>query len=236
MRGDVLNYPNDFDIKSFPAGKTIAFSRSVSIWISIAFFLIVALCGFVLLGIHLKKNYPFLISIDPFTDEWNVVTFPGKQDKETISQYQIVQEKMVQDFVTNWFTISAIGSDNNDRWANCSIEECANGEQFRPDNIKCALSCKADDKVFEDFSKNVLPEYQAREKASEKWMVGRMLITPTNVTETSGTWQVYTTIYSTISSAFNTLSFITIEQAQNRYPATLGYYIKTFNSYRLINE
>lgn len=232
-----MDYPNDYNIKSFPAGKTIAFSRSVSIWISIAFFLIVALCGFVLLGIHFKQNYPFLISIDPFTDEWNVVTYPGKQDKESIPQYQIVQEKLVQDFVTNWFTISAITSDNEERWKSCSMEECADVEQFRPDNIKCAISCKSDAVVFEDFSKNVLPDYKSIIVAqSGKWGVGGMLITPNKITKSGGAWQVYTTIYSTLSPAFNTLSFITIEQDQNLYPATLGYYVKTFNSYRLINE
>ena len=88
-----MDYPNGFNIKSFPAGKTIAFSRSVSIWISIAFFLIVALCGFLLLGIHFKQNYPFLISIDPFTDDWVVVAYP--EESQTVSQYKYIQEKFI---------------------------------------------------------------------------------------------------------------------------------------------
>ena len=149
-----MDYPNGFNIKSFPAGKTIAFSRSVSIWISIAFFLIVALCGFLLLGIHFKQNYPFLISIDPFTEDWTVIAYPGKNEKETIHQYQIVQEKLVRDFTTNWFTISGDAQTNEMRWKECEIEQCANGEQFNPDNIDCAISCKSDIYVFEDFSKN----------------------------------------------------------------------------------
>ncbi len=231
-----MDYPNDFDIKSFPAGKTIAFSRSVSVWISIVFFLIVAMCGFMLLGLHFKTNYPFLISIDPFTEEWSVITYPGKNQKESVHQYQIVQEKLVRDFVTDWFTISNDAQRNNARWEKCDIEQCAESDQFNPDNIKCALFCRSDSAVFEEFSENVLPEYTAYANANGKWTVGRMLITPTMVNQTSGTWQVVATIYTNMNTAFNVLTFITIEQDQDTYPATLGYYIKSFNSYRITNE
>ena len=107
---------------------------------------------------------------------------------------------------------------------------------INPDNIKCALFCRSDSAVFEEFSENVLPEYTAYANANGKWTVGRMLITPTMVNQTSGTWQVVTTIYTNMNTAFNVLTFITIEQDQDTYPATLGYYIKSFNSYRITNE
>ncbi len=231
-----MDYPNGFNIKSFPAGKTIEFSRSVSIWISIAFFLIVALCGFLLLGIHFKSNYPFLISIDPYTDEWSVITYPGKNEKESIQQYQIVQEKLVRDFITDWFTISGDAKTNEKRWARCEIEDCSKDTQFNPENIDCAIYCKSDISVFEEFYKNVLPDYSAYANADGKWTVARMLITPNIVKQNSGTWQVVTTVQPTMSAAFDVLSFITIEQDQSKYPATLGYHIKTFNSYRITND
>ena len=231
-----MDYPNGFNIKSFPAGKTIAFSRSVSIWISVVFFLIIAMCGFMLLGVHFRSNYPFLISIDPFTEDWTVITYPEKNKKEIVQQHQIVQEKLVSDFVKNWFTISGDMKSNEQRWRDCEIEQCSTSEQFNPDNINCAISCKSVASVFEEFYKNVLPEYRAYADASGKWTVGRMLITPTKVNKNSGMWQVYTTIHPISSTPFNVLVFITIEQDQNKYPATLGYYIKTFNSYRITNE
>ena len=231
-----MDYPNDFNVKSFPAGKTIALSRTFAIWISISFFLIVAMCIFLILGLHFKKNYPFLISVDPFTDEWSVITYPGKSEKESVHQYQIVQEKMVRDFVTNWFTISGDSKTNELRWQQCEVEECAQSVQINPDNIKCAISCKSDAAVFTEFTENVLPDYRTYASASGKWNVGRMLITPTAVNETSGLWQVVATIRPSMSAPFNTLVFITIEQDQNKYPATLGYYVRTFNSYRIVNE
>ena len=91
-----MEYPNNFDVPSFPAGKTVAFSRSMAIWISIVFFLIVVACGFVLFGIHQKKNYPFLISIDPFTDEWSVVAYP-QEKKEIGSVFPATRLQMNQD-------------------------------------------------------------------------------------------------------------------------------------------
>ena len=231
-----MDYPNDFDIKSFPAGKTIALSRSVSIWISIVFFLIIAACGFILIGLHFKQNYPFLISVDPFTEEWSIVTYPGKNETEKIHQYQIVQEKLVRDFVTNWFSISGISQINEERWRDCSIEECANTEQFNPNNYDCAISCRCAPELFENFTKNVLPDYKTYADASGTWAVGPMLITPNTVTKTSGTWQVIVSVQPAMSVPFKALTFITIEQDQNKYPATLGYYVKTFNSYRIENE
>ncbi len=177
-----------------------------------------------------------MISVDPFTNEWSVITYPGKTEKESVHQYQIVQEKLVSDFVKNWFTISGNAQTNEARWQQCSVEECAQSEQINPDNITCAISCKSDVKVFEEFTTNVLPDYRAYTKASGTWTAERMLITPNTVNETSGTWQVIVSVRPSMSASFNALVFITIEQDSNKYPATLGYYIKTFNSYRLINE
>lgn len=241
-----MDYPNGFDIKSFLAGKTIALSRTFAIWISIAFFLIVAMCVFLLLGMHFKKNYPFLISVDPFTEEWSVITYPGKSEKESVQQYQIVQEKLVHDFVTNWFTISADEKTNEARWQQCDTEECAQSEQFNPDNIKCAMSCKSDSSVFETFEKNVLPDYKTYANSGGKWVVNKMLITPPYVPKsdkrkkvvntTTGTWQVVVSIQPSMSAPFDALVFITIEQDLDKYPATFGYYIANFNSYRIVNE
>lgn len=228
-----MEYPNDFDVPSFSAGKTVAFSRGISVWISIVFFLIIAACGFVLLGVHLKKNYPFLISVDPITDEWTVIAYPH-DSQEKIQQYQIIQEKLVKDYVTNWFTISGNARENELRWKSCEMDECTDPSQFKPDNISCAIACKSSMSLFEDFSKIVLPEYQARvSTGAEKWTVGRMLITPNVVSEKSGTWQVVTDITSSINGTFKVLSFVDINRDVNMYPATFGYYVEDFNAYRI---
>ncbi len=230
-----MDYPNDFDIPSFPAGKTIAFSRSISIWILIIFFLIISACGFLLLGRYFEKNYPFLISVDPFTDDWVVVAYP--EESKTVSQYRYVQEKLINDFVVNWFTISEDTEKNELRWYDCSVEECKAAEQFNPSNIKCAISCNSDKNVFTDFQKKVLPDYRAMINiANETWTVKNKSFTPIIVSENEGKWQVYVSVNSKVMGEFKILIFADIARDINNYPATFGYYVKQFNAYRIRYE
>lgn len=234
-----MDYPNDFDTATFPAGKGIALSRGVAIRISIIFFLIICTCGFILFFTHFKSNYPFLITSDPFTNEWSVVTYPGKHEQETIAQYQIVQEKLVSDFVKNWFTISNNAQENELRWQECSMDECASSQQYNPNNKECALFCLSDKKVFEIFMEKVLPEYTARfEQASEQWDVEKrgypmIVLAPKIVTENGSLWQVQAQIYSSINGYFNVMAFVKVARSKDSYPVTLGYYVKDFNSYRI---
>jgi len=230
-----LDYPNDFNTPAFPAGKTVALTRSVSIWVLIVFFLIVVACGFLLLGRHLKTNFPFLISINPIFEEWNVVTFPNEEPK-SIPQYQYIQRKLVGDFIRDWFTLANNNETNEDVWQKCSLDECNSPEQFNPDNKFCALSCKSAEGVFDVFIKKVLPDYKARiDQANETWEIpsGALLITPIRVDKTSGSWRAQIDIKSSVNGNFRVLAFIEIERNINLYPATFGYYVSQFNSYRL---
>lgn len=230
-----MDYPNNFNVPAFPAGKTIAFTRTISIWISIVFFFIVVACGFLLLNTHFRKNFPFLISINPVTEDWNVIAYPGEKEKP-IPQYQYIQEKLVHDFVKDWFTISGDMETNENIWAKCSTDECKDSQQFNPTNKKCAISCKCDSTVFDDFEKNVIPNYRARiSQANEKWSVSQkgLLISPAIITENNSKWQVYTAVNSSVMGNFDVLIFIDVERDTDLYPATFGYYIKQFNSYRI---
>ena len=229
-----MNYPNDFDTPVFPAGKVIAFSRRVSIWISCCFLLIIFMCCFLLYFWSQKSNYPFLISIDPITDEWSVVAYPGKTFKDTFEQSQIIQEKLVDDFVTNWFTISRDKNDNDLRWQECNTNECSDAEQFNPQNIKCVLFCASDTELFKEFSTTVLPEYKARfSQRAERWTVVKKNIQLDRSSEDNSIWQVVAVVHSSVNGVFNVLSFVTVSRDPESHPATLGYYVKDFNSYRI---
>lgn len=230
-----MNYPNDFNVPAFPAGKTIALARSVSVWISIVFFLIVTMCGFLLLNVHLRKNFPFLISVNPLTEDWTVIAYPGEKEK-SIPQYQYIQEKLVHDFVKDWFTISGNMETNERIWKKCSNDECRASIQFNPNNKICALSCKSDATVFDDFIKNVLPNYRARvDQAKEKWNLQQkgILINQIMVSEKGSKWQVYAVVNSSVMGNFDVLIFVDVERNIDLYPSTFGYYINQFNSYRI---
>ena len=230
-----MNYPNDFDTPTFPAGKSIAWSRVVSIKISVIFFLILCVCGLLLFAVRTKKNFPFLISIDPLTDEWTVVAYPKRKYEKNIQQYQIIQEKLVTNFITNWFTISNDISENRARWQTCDVSDCADSQQYNPTNIECAIFCTSSDALFNQFVKNVVPDYIARiNQASETWTIEKWDIVPYFVTQNASAWQVYIEIHSNISGIFNVLTFINVKRNPGAYPATLGYYIEDFNSYRMV--
>ena len=218
---------------SFPAGKTIALTRAVAIWILIVFFLIVSVCGLILLCHKMKTNYPFLVSIDPFTDDWNVITYLNETQKPK-QQFEIIQEKLVNDYVIDWFTISSDNTINNSRWKKCSTAECADSRQFNPTNVDCSISCKSSELLFKEFSEKVLPQYRAMiERTGETWGNIKKNILPIKVTENSSKWQVHLTIQSKTQKTFNVLAFIDIERDVESYPASFGYYVKQFNSYRV---
>ncbi len=230
-----MNYPNDFDTPTFPAGKTIAFSRSVSIWIAIVFFCIVVACGLVLLLNSSKRNYPFLISSDSLTSDWTVIAYPEKNLK--ISHDRIIQESLVRNYVIHWFSIDKNNDINESRWQQCESFDCGSADQYNPNNYNCALFCMSAPELFQQFYDDIVPEYQNRvAQASETITVKSQLITPpTDKTNTTGLWQSYVVLESSVNQKFDVLAFIELGQDKTgKYPATLGYYVKDFNAYRMV--
>ena len=229
-----MDFPNRFDIPTFPAGRTIALSRSIAMWFSIVCVLICVVSGFVIYGKSVKQNFPFLISVDPITNEWDLIAYPRKKAQRKISQNQIIQEKLVNDYVKNWFTISGNNERNEEKWQECTIDECAEPEQYNPYNTQCALFCMSGTELFENFLNNVLPEYRERvAQANERWNIVYTNIKLNSISENSSHWQVYMVIKSTINGLFDVLSFVDIKRNTELYPATLGYYVDDFNAYRM---
>jgi len=90
--------------------------------------------------------------------------------------------------------------------------------------------------VFDDFIKNVLPNYRARvDQAKEKWNLQQkgILINQIMVSEKGSKWQVYAVVNSSVMGNFDVLIFVDVERNIDLYPSTFGYYINQFNSYRI---
>lgn len=227
-----MNYPNEFDTPTFPAGKTIALSRGVSIWTLIISFLIICACGLMLLLIRAKNNYPFLISTDPYTSDWSVVAYP--EQKRAISLKEITQENLVRKYVEYWFSITKNDFVNNILWQTCSDTDCEQPEQYDPKNKKCALFCSSGTELFEQFTTKIVPEYRARvEQNAETMLVVSQLITPpASGKNVPNIWQSSAVIDSSVYGRFSVLVFVELDKEDGKHPATLGYYVKDFNSYR----
>ncbi len=231
-----MNYPDDFDTPAFPAGKTIAFSRRVSFWIAVVVFFIVIACGMLLLLNKSKHNYPFLVSTDPITGDWSVIAY--LQDNPTMTADKIIQEKLVSNYVDYWFSINSNNLINDAVWKRCDDAACNAPEQFVPGNYECALFCTSDSDLFDKFSEKILPEYINRISLANETIrvVRRTLTPPRHSSDKGGLWQAYIVLESSVNKRFEVLAFIDIARESETHPATLGYYVKDFNSYRMVVE
>ena len=231
-----MDYPNGFDIGTFRAGKSIALSRIVAIWTAIVFFIIVVVCGLVLFSHHFTTNYPLIISIDSNTNEWKVVSYPDKK-RETVTRYQVIQEKLIIDYVKDWFTISLNNENNFDRWESCVIEDCGTPEQFSPLNSNRVICCKSSQTLYQNFVDNVLPVYKTIAKQNSRfWKPGRPQVVAVKVDEWGSLWRGYISVKDSEAGGFGVLFFIQVAKSLTDYPATFGYYIEQFSASRIRNE
>lgn len=188
-----------------------------------------------LLLIKSKNNYPFLISTDPLTSDWTVVAYPQKLQSTSsvtkeISVDYFAQDDLVRKYVEYWFTIDKNYVENESLWQQCSADDCIAPEQFDPTNKKCTLFCLSSKELFEQFTTVIVPEYRARMTDET------MKIEPQTITKDSsidGLWQYYGTVTSSVRGIFNVLVFVELGHQPGKYPATLGYYVKGFNAYRI---
>ncbi len=227
-----MDYPKDFDTPTFPAGRAIAVSRTFSIWTAIVFFLIMCSCGLMLLLVRSKNNYPFLISTDPITADWTVIAYPEK-DRE-ITATELVQENLVKKYVEYWFNIEKNSLANEALWQRCSEADCAS-EQFNPTIKKCALFCSSASDLFQNFVDNVVPRYRAKttQNSETVQVIWQMITPPAKGRAVSNLWQSIVTLYSSVDGYFDAVAFIELDQQYDKYPATFGWFVKNFNSYKI---
>ena len=189
-----------------------------------------------ILLVRSKNNYPFLISADPMTADWSVVAYPEKERE--ISLKEITQENLVRKYVEHWFSIHKNNFINESLWGECSDTDCEMPEQHDPTNKKCALFCSSVPELFKQFTNKIVPEYRARmEQKSETMKVVSQIITPPATEKNApNVWQSFATIDSSLNGRFNVLVFLELGLEDGKHPATLGYYVKDFNSYRMSGD
>lgn len=230
-----MAYPDDFDTSAFPAGKRIAVSRTAGIWVMVSFLLIIFCCA-ALPWIQSNMTIePFVIYVDGAHGNWELV---GRQNvKEREPYYISVQQALVSIFTEKWFTLSDNAEKNAEHWSYCDREtECKNRiESTLYGNAKCDLYCLADDELYRNFTKKVLPLYQTTASFGERWYANpsKIIAKPNGkITESGGSWVVRAHIRSSISGDFDVIAYVQIGYNKQLYPQTLGYYVSGFNSYR----
>ncbi len=228
-----MKYPDDFNSPAFPAGKRIAVSRMMAIGISIGALGVVFLCGAILWAAHSERIEPFLISVNNTTGTWEIV---GHDHHNMLSATYTIQESVIRNFITNWFTVTADTNVNDARWKMCGRAECKSDEYRGIASPECSLACVTGGDLFETFVYNIVPIYQDMIAAGITWTVDSDTwnIKPVGaISQNGGTWQISTQIKSNTGGIVDIIAFAQIAYTANELPQTMGYYVSKFNAYRI---
>ena len=229
-----MNYPDDFNTRTFPAGKSIAVSRAMGIGIMAAFLIIVCLCGILLWTIRSARIEPYIIATGGINDQWRVIMAGSGIPTKNMTDAQLFQQSMIWRFTQNWFRISTNSNTNAAVWnTECKREYCLS---IDAGTRNCALFCAMGDELFYSFSNTVLPQYQSFQAAGATWMVvpESMRIEPVgDISVHGGTWRVMATILTGGTGAMDIVAYANVARNEKYFPATRGYYISDFNAYRV---
>ncbi len=229
-----LKYPDDFNTPAFPAGKFVAVSRFMGTAVSCIFLLIVCVCGIIFWVKRTQNVSPFLIALNPNGERWTVVAHDNHSRE--IPAYYVLQESMLNRFVRYWFTISSDANLNRARWTKCTPDapECI--DDSNTDSDACAIYCMADEPVWTDFEKIVLPAFTEMTKTGDVWNVQSVSIKPVDsiksVTQNGGFWKINVVVQTYAGPAVFS-GFAQTGYNKNVYPKTMGYYVAEFNMYRM---
>ena len=229
-----MNYPDDFNTRTFPAGKSIAISRAMGIGTMVMFFIIVCLCGLILWTINSIRVEPYILATGGLNDQWHVIMAGTKRPSAEMTSTQIFQQSLLWKFTQNWFNISSEQDINDAVWnTKCEREYCLSEEKETDD---CAIFCLTQNDLFSRFTREVLPTYKKYAEANTVWTVvpESMRIEPIGrVSESGGTWQIRVTILTGGTGAMDIVAFAKVAQNVKYYPSTMGYYVADFNAYRV---
>ena len=234
-----MKYPDDFDVPAFPAGRPVAFTRMISVAIMAVFLLIAFVCVGLYWTQKAVKIHPFLVSINPITGQWDVVGHNHKNFAE-VSATRLLQESVIGKFMQYWFLVTDSEVANDMRWKACNREvDCTLNSSIDPLTEECALFCITGDTQYVQFVEQIIPGYQARIANGETWHLDKssLQISPIGmVGGMGGTWQVRANILSDTADASDTigiLAYVQIGYDIELYPKTLGYYVNSFNAYKI---
>ena len=233
-----MDYPDDFNTSAFPAGRQIAISRTMGIWVAVSMFLIVV-CAIALPWIQRNQKIdPAVVYVDGARGQWELIqnrpldANPGQD----LPYYYTVQRALVGVFTKKWFTISGTRESNDLMWAKCGrTNECSERVlNAFPNKNGCDIFCMAGDDLYKDFTINILPTYETAISFGERWRVNpaRIDIEPNgDISSRGGQWIVRTRVYSN-NGEFDIVAYVNVERNETYYPQTLGYYVSDFNAYR----
>lgn len=230
-----MNYPDDYNIPTFAAGKSVATSRAMGIGIMSSFLLIIFLCVLLVWTVRSVHVEPYILATGGINDQWQVIKPGGGRPEIEMTGNQIIQQSLVWKFAQQWFSVLPDNSENENAWqTKCARADC---DGYDASN-KCAIFCATADSLFIRFKSDVLPTYEKLAATGEYWspIVNSIRITPIGtINDLGGTWRVIMSVAIGGNDTMNVLAYARVARDPKIYinPKTLGYYIADFNAYRM---
>ena len=232
-----LDYPNNFDVPAFPAGRPIAISRFMAIASAIVLVLVLFMCAILLWAVRSKQIDPFIVSIDKLTGQWTVIAHSHESGPIEYNALESVQESVLGNFTEKWFTISGTPDENTRMWQTCDRKSDCGDASTRPyGDITCQMYCLGGEELFSTFIYDIVPGYQERVANGERWAIDKTQIQMENIGDVNangGTWRISATVQSNINGNMDIIAFAKIARNLENYPQTLGYYVADFNAYKI---
>ena len=228
-----MNYPDDFNVPTFAAGKSIAASRAMAVGIMSAFLIIVFVCVILVWTIRSVHVEPYILLTGGINDQWQIIKPGGEQPETNMTGNQIIQQALIWKFAQQWFSV--LPDMDESIWnTSCKRVECDDSDI----SGNCALFCITDSALFNRFKDDILPEYKKLVAAGKYWIpdVNSISIVPVGtIDDYGGTWRVQMSITTGKNDSMEILAYAKVAHDIKTYtnPKTLGYYIADFNAYRM---
>lgn len=231
-----MDYPDGFEVPTFPAGKRIMFTRVTGIVTMVVFLLVLVMCGVVMWAQRSARIHPFLVSVNQITGRWEVIGHQHEEVRE-MSSTRALQESVIGNFVRNWFLVTENTDLNNVMWASCDrVTQCNPKNKTGIDTNQCAVYCIVNDELYDKFIKDIVPEYRQRIQSGKTLVcdMASLNINPIGaISDGGGMWLVQITLREGKNSRINIMGYAKIARNMDAYPKTLGYYVADFNAYNV---
>ncbi len=234
-----MKYPDDFDVRAFPAGRRIAISRFMAIGSLVVFALILFSCFLLIWSMRSASVKPYIIALDSRTGNWNTITLENvKQGAFSISKEYAIQQSLIGRFTLHWFAITQSPSMNSGRWRECNRErDCVPGSNSVIYGTgECVIYCNSGDALYKTFVSTVLPDYNVRVASHDAWRVvpSTVKVRPlSDIGTQGGAWQVYATVRSAIAGDMQIVAYVKVAHSTEHHKQTSGFYVSEFNAYKI---
>jgi hypothetical protein len=221
-----MDYPQRFFQQLFAGNRSLELSRRFAIFSGMIFLLIVFLSIMLVWAYKSQGARPYFLYIND-NGYWTVYSEKNKFSDVVLPWYAPVQESVATNFMTNYLTITPDPEENNSRlWCNCSGNSCSISWG------KCQICCSTNQYVFGIFSKQILPNWQARFANGERFTLENVRAFPTgDVTIDGGLWEIVGDLVSNKNQDKRITGFVKVARSEGQYVDTLGYYVEEFDFY-----